>query len=122
MITRPIKVLTPYKESNNAQLSRQQKNFNSHHSLARNIIERSFGMLKTRWRYIFNKDSELKLTKTTKVIAACCILHNICCSENDIFIPPDEESNSITYNVNITDSQESPDAREFRNRLCELLN
>lgn len=65
--------------------------------------------------------AKIKKKKTAKVIAACLILHNICCLENDIFIPPEEVDNS-QINASVTTSQESPIACEFRNRLCESLN
>lgn len=58
--------------------------YNRHHAKARNIIERTFGMLKTRWRAIFLRALEIRPLFTPKVIAACCILHNICVLGGDV--------------------------------------
>lgn len=55
-----------------------EERFNRHHAKARNIIERTFGILKTRWRSIFLRALEIRPLFAPKVVGACCILHNIC--------------------------------------------
>lgn len=54
------------------------------HARARNIIERTFGILKTRWRSIFLRALEIRPLFAPKVIGACCILHSICVAAGDI--------------------------------------
>jgi len=44
--------------------------------MARSIIERTFGMLKSRWRAIFLRALGIYLF-APKGVAACCILHNL---------------------------------------------
>ncbi|KAJ8362309.1 hypothetical protein AAFF_G00384540 [Aldrovandia affinis] len=66
------------------------RRFNHHHAKARSIIERSFGIMKTRWRSIFFKSLKVKLTFAPEVIACCTILHNICVSNGDIMEPAEE--------------------------------
>lgn len=61
-----------------------EKRFNNFHSKARNIVECTFGQMKTRWRSIFLKPLELRIDNCVKVIVACCVLHNICIDEGDI--------------------------------------
>ncbi|KAJ8358141.1 hypothetical protein AAFF_G00030130 [Aldrovandia affinis] len=73
-----IALITPYKEAVRLVVARR---FNYHHAKARSIIERSFGIIKTRWRSIFFK---------SEVIACCTILHNICVSKGDIMEPAEE--------------------------------
>ncbi|KAJ8367962.1 hypothetical protein SKAU_G00079900 [Synaphobranchus kaupii] len=80
----PICILTPYREPVRSPVAAR---FNTHHSRARNVVERSFGMLKTRWRTIFLKALEVKPTFAPKVIACCAILHNICLTNGDIMEP-----------------------------------
>ncbi|XP_055912599.1 uncharacterized protein LOC129946435 [Eupeodes corollae] len=46
----PIPIITPYKTSNS-----NEKKFNTTHSKARNVVECAFGIMKSRWRNIFNK-------------------------------------------------------------------
>jgi len=40
-------------------------------------IERSFGLLKGRWRILLNR-MEVKLQQVPDIVGACIILHNIC--------------------------------------------
>jgi hypothetical protein len=49
--------------------------FNYAHSSLRNVIERSFGMLKMKWRILLSLPS-LSLNKQSKIIIACMALHN----------------------------------------------
>ncbi|KAM7476800.1 hypothetical protein LguiB_024043 [Lonicera macranthoides] len=49
--------------------------FNLRHSTARNVIERSFGLLKKRWA-ILRSASFFDLKTQVAIISACAILHN----------------------------------------------
>uniref|UniRef100_UPI0037E89879 uncharacterized protein n=1 Tax=Semicossyphus pulcher TaxID=241346 RepID=UPI0037E89879 len=71
----PVAIITPYREP---LQGRVQSQFNYHHAKARCIIERAFGMLKTRWRSLFFKALEVDHTFVPSVITACAVLHNIC--------------------------------------------
>ncbi|KAJ8387284.1 hypothetical protein AAFF_G00159070 [Aldrovandia affinis] len=82
-----IALITPYKEPVRLVVARR---FNHHHAKARSIIERSFGIMKTRWRSIFFKSLEVKPTFAPEVIACCTILRNICVSIGDIMEPAEE--------------------------------
>ncbi|KAE8741492.1 hypothetical protein FOCC_FOCC012977 [Frankliniella occidentalis] len=77
----PITIITPYR---NINLTEEKKNFNYHLSKARSVVERSFGLLQARWRILFHRALEVKFRKAVKVIAACCVVHNICIDEDDI--------------------------------------
>ncbi|CAM4675694.1 unnamed protein product [Leuciscus chuanchicus] len=83
----PLPLITPYKRP--VQGVGAQR-FNLHHSRARSIIERAFGMMKTRFRSIFLKALEVHHTFVPHVITACAILHNICLGVGDIMAPEDE--------------------------------
>ncbi|KAF7803589.1 protein ALP1-like [Senna tora] len=50
--------------------------FNMRHSSARNVIERCFGMLKMRWA-ILRSPSFYPVRTHTKIVIACCLLHNL---------------------------------------------
>lgn len=80
----PIAIITPFKETASRRLTTMEKKFNNVHSKARTVVECAFGQLKTRWRSIFNKDLELRIDNSVKVIVACCVLHNICIDEKDV--------------------------------------
>ncbi|KAK4409393.1 hypothetical protein Sango_0012300 [Sesamum angolense] len=49
--------------------------FNLRHASARNIIERTFGLLKTRWG-ILRSPSYYNIRVQSDIIIACCLLHN----------------------------------------------
>ncbi|KAK4382575.1 hypothetical protein Sango_2860500 [Sesamum angolense] len=49
--------------------------FNLKHSSARNVIERTFGLLKVRWG-ILRSLSFYPIDVQSKIIIACCLLHN----------------------------------------------
>ncbi|KAL0445649.1 UNVERIFIED_CONTAM: hypothetical protein Slati_1692800 [Sesamum latifolium] len=49
--------------------------FNLRHAAARNVIERSFGLLKTRWG-ILRSPSYYSIDVQSRIVVACCLLHN----------------------------------------------
>ena len=56
----------------------------------RNAVERSIGLLKSRFRCLLHKENALPFTpeKAVKIIIACCVLHNIAIQFN---LPDPEE-------------------------------
>ncbi|MED6295602.1 hypothetical protein CHARACLAT_033495 [Characodon lateralis] len=56
----------------------------------RSIIERVFGMMKTRFRAIF-----LQALEVLEVITACAILHNICLGAGDVMAPEDDPEDAV---------------------------
>ena len=46
------------------------------HASARNVIERSFGLLKLRWA-ILRSPSYFPIKTQTRIVTACCLLHNL---------------------------------------------
>ena len=65
-------------------LNRQQQRFNYRLSRARMVTENAFGRLKGRWRCLLKK-LEVYINNAPVVVAACCILHNICEIHGDEF-------------------------------------
>ena len=57
--------------------------FNKIHSGTRMVIEHAFGALVLRWRTLWKHLYMLDVARMTKVIYACCVLHNICLSMDD---------------------------------------
>ncbi|KAM3610082.1 uncharacterized protein V6R79_025047 [Siganus canaliculatus] len=83
-LSQPIVLLTPFREPvRNAVEGR----FNARLSRARCVVERTFGVLKTRWRSIFLKALEVKVDFVPEVIVACLFLHNLCIRNGDILEP-----------------------------------
>lgn len=56
-----------------------QQNYNHAHIQTRGVIERTFGVLKSRMRCLDRTGGALAYTpeKVCKIVVACCIVHNI---------------------------------------------
>jgi len=75
--------LAPYKGTkyhlqeyrNAAAPQGMEETFNYAHSSLRNVIERSFGVLKMKWRML-DKIPSYACHKQSMIIVACCALHN----------------------------------------------
>ena len=61
----------------NSELSAHQRNYNYRICRARIVVENAFGRLKARWRRIL-KRNDMHTDNIPHVIAATCVLHNIC--------------------------------------------
>ena len=70
----------------------KKSRFNKKHASTRNVIERSFGVLKRRWQCLLSA-MELNLLNVVDVISACFILHNICIDRNE---PLDDEEQLVS--------------------------
>ena len=68
----------------NGNLSHQQRKFNYCLSRARVIVEHSYGKLKGRWRCLL-KRLDVNIDDVPELVAACCVLHNICEIHGDEF-------------------------------------
>lgn len=67
--------MTPYRNASSAVELR----YNQKHASARNIVERTIGNLKTRFRCLLGaRQLNYSPTKASKIINVCCALHNIC--------------------------------------------
>jgi len=64
-------LLTPYK--NTRRLTASQKNFNSIHSSTRNVVERAFGCMKSKFRRL----EKIELNKLEDIcqVMSTCVLH-----------------------------------------------
>ncbi|KAL8555308.1 hypothetical protein ACS0TY_003206 [Phlomoides rotata] len=60
-----------------------QEYFNIKHAKARNVIERSFGILKARWG-ILRSNSYYPINTHNRIILGCCLLHNFIRSNMDV--------------------------------------
>ena len=50
--------------------------FNYRHSSLRNVIERTFGVLKSRFAILTGKMPNYMFTRQCQIVIACCCLHN----------------------------------------------
>ncbi|XP_041917358.1 putative nuclease HARBI1 [Alosa sapidissima] len=117
----PICLITPFKEPVQGP---EQRRFNHYHSKGRSIIERAFGMMKTRWRSTLFRAVEAKPTFAPQVIASCAFLHNVCMDNGDPLTPdedilrdrydPQPPREPMAYN--------ETSGNDIRNRLAALVS
>lgn len=130
--------LTPYrgvryhlKEWENGRRAPQNKEeyFNMKHSKARNIIERTFGVLKQRWA-ILRSNSFFPVKTQNHIIMSCVLLHNFIRRENgphsddDIVLPPDDDvdNDDGDLDVDYIDVVETSDVwTAFRETMAENM-
>eukprot|EP01135_Chromosphaera_perkinsii_P005690 Nk52_evm22s358 gene=Nk52_evmTU22s358 len=71
-------------------LDKFERNYNYVHSVTRMVIEMAFGILKMRWQvlkyelpFVDAVDAPRKQQKNSRLIVACCVLHNMCIETQD---------------------------------------
>ncbi|CAJ1057809.1 putative nuclease HARBI1 [Xyrichtys novacula] len=119
-ISQPLTLITPFREP---LRNPTEERFNARHSWARSVVERAFGVLKTRWRSIFLKALEVKVDFVSEVIVNCLFLHNLCLGHWDILEPEDCEEvdgddNCLAAAHDL--AQQSGDA--FRDRMAAAMS
>ncbi|XP_017466098.1 PREDICTED: putative nuclease HARBI1 [Rhagoletis zephyria] len=71
----------------NTQTAEEQL-YNSSHISTRNVVERSYGILKRLWP-VLSMDRRVRIHTVQSIIVACAVLHNIAMNERD-YVPDDE--------------------------------
>ena len=113
----PICLITPYKEPVNG---RERQRFNYHQSRGRTIVERAFGVMKTRWRSTLFKALEVKPTFAPRVITSCAFLHIVCIDNGDVLEPDDDVAQDIMAPGPLQEPHERP-GNATRDRLAALI-
>ncbi|XP_030266715.1 putative nuclease HARBI1 [Sparus aurata] len=126
-LQRPVAIMTPYRQPVASQV---EGRYNRHHARARNVIERTFGILKTRWRSIFLRALEIRPVFAPKVVGACCVLQNICVAAHDIL--EEEQEQDEGEMAEVPDGRDGPgnaegderglSGREVRGHLAAQLS
>jgi hypothetical protein len=111
----------------------KKEHFNYTHSRLRNVIERSFGVLKNKWRILF-KIQSYPLHKQTKIIVACMALHNFIresqladkefdrCDRDENYQPLLEETRRRRRNRrDLEMEQDSVDMNQLRDSIADGL-
>ena len=98
----------------NGSLSSQQKTFNYRLSKARVVVEHAYGRLKGRWRCLL-KRNDILTCDVPKLVAACCVLHNMCEIHGETFDEdwmPDDDSASTTGTASASLDNSGQDVRQ----------
>lgn len=110
-------VMTPFKNP----VSDAQKSYNKLHKKERVIIERVFGQLKQRFPIL---QSKIRVTteRVSKIVIACCVLHNVAKFLNDIDDFELPEGNSIEIPVPPITQRETINATRGKRRRDVIAN
>ena len=112
----------------------KKEHFNYAHSSLRNVIERSFGVLKNKWRILHNEIPSYPMPKQSKIILACMALHNFIrdsamadedfdrCDRDENYVPLAEASSSCQRNRGSTrEGEEDHNMNQFRDAIADGL-
>lgn len=108
-------LVPPFK--NNGQLTAQQIEFNFIHSSTRMAVEKTFGILKGRFRRLkfFNEYQDIQFI--VQIVTACCILHNICIDGFDVGMDLYDEDNDLDVNLDERGNQREENVNDRRSSL-----
>ncbi|CAI2190083.1 3462_t:CDS:2 [Funneliformis geosporum] len=118
----PLKTYLVKPFSNFDILTHRERKFNKIHSSMRMVVEQAFGLLKGRWRILLKEVNCTDLERITRIIHACCILHNICINNGDLLSSEDEikDDNSEENDEENEDDEEIFIANEGRERIAGI--
>lgn len=106
--------------------------YNYTHSSLRNVIERSFGVLKIKWRILLDLPS-YSMPKQSQIILACMALHNFVrendkkdwdferCDEDENYVPPEEPPSSQANGASTRHGEEDRSMNRFRDWIADGL-
>lgn len=114
-------LMKPYKQEN---LTKQQELFNRRLSSARVRVENAFGILALRFRVLLTTIN-LSPEKVTKIVLACCYLHNFLRKRRGTAYTQIDSSQTDEHLMSMQSSfhrNATNDAKDIRNKFCEILN
>ncbi|KAJ1204394.1 hypothetical protein NDU88_008172 [Pleurodeles waltl] len=99
--------------------TRAEEHYNEAHGCTRRIIERTFGLLKTRFWCLHLTGGSLYYSpkKVCQIIVACCMLHNLALRHQVPFLEEDEPGDGLVAAMEPVDSEgEEADEEDVNNR------
>ncbi|XP_039968061.1 putative nuclease HARBI1 [Bactrocera tryoni] len=114
-------LMTPFR---NSEEGSPESRYNTQHSRARNIVERTIGVLKNRFRCLLQARAlHYSPKKATQIINVCAALHNICVFYK-VEISPEEfpyEANDSNGGVIEVESDNDSEAAAIKNRISRTF-
>ncbi|KAJ1100223.1 hypothetical protein NDU88_005310 [Pleurodeles waltl] len=104
--------------------TRAEECYNEAHGRTRQIIERTFGLLKARFRCLHMTGGSLFYSpkKVCQIIVACCMLHNLALQRQVNFLQEDGPDGGVVAAVEPVDSEdEEAEEEDMDNRDSVIL-
>ena len=95
----------------------KQRKLDLKFSALRFVVERAFGLLKSRWRIIV-KTIEQKTTTLKKTVIAACVLHNICIERGDLHDADYSDSDDSSDDYSEGRNETGNNIRDIIKRPC----
>lgn len=119
-------LLTPFRSPSD---NSSESNFNNRFTIARSLIERTFGVMKARFRCLLSaRELHYSPEKATQILNVCCALHNICLKYNvemPVQIQIDADDETTCYDLNQHDIPQNVElsntAKAIRNQIKNNL-
>ncbi|KAJ1134284.1 hypothetical protein NDU88_000737 [Pleurodeles waltl] len=91
--------------------TRTEERYNEAHGRTRRVIERTFGLLKARFRCLHMTGGSLMYSpkKVCHIIVACCMLHNLALRRQVPFLQEDGPDGGVVAAVEPVESEEEED-------------
>ncbi|KAJ1153080.1 hypothetical protein NDU88_005847 [Pleurodeles waltl] len=91
--------------------TRAEERYNEAHGRTRRVIERTFGLLKARFRCLHMTGGSLMYSpkKVCHIIVACCMLHNLALRRGVPFLQEDGPDGGVVAAVEPVESEEEED-------------
>ncbi|KAJ1136558.1 hypothetical protein NDU88_002973 [Pleurodeles waltl] len=104
--------------------TRAEERYNEAHGRTRRVIERTFGLLKARFRCLHMTGGSLMYSpkKVCHIIVACCMLHNLALRRQVPFLQEDGRDGGVVAAVEPVESDEEEDdgaETDNRDRIIE---
>ncbi|KAJ1145558.1 hypothetical protein NDU88_011844 [Pleurodeles waltl] len=99
--------------------TRAEERYNESHGRTRRVIERTFGLLKARFRCLHMTGGSLFYSpkKVCQIIVACCMLHNLALRRQVPFLQEDGPDGGVVAAVEPVDSdEEEAEEEDMHNR------
>ncbi|KAJ1110012.1 hypothetical protein NDU88_007367 [Pleurodeles waltl] len=104
--------------------TRAEERYNEAHGRTWRIVERTFGLLKARFRCLHLTGGSLYYspTKVCQIIVACCMLHNLTFRSQVPFLLEDEPVDGLVAAVEPVDSEkEEAEEEDIDNRTNIIM-
>ncbi|KAJ1189375.1 hypothetical protein NDU88_006123 [Pleurodeles waltl] len=104
-------------------LTRAEERYNEAHGRPRRVIERTFSLLKAKFRCLHMTGGSLFYSpkKVCQIIVACCMVHNLALRQHVLFLQEDGPDGGVVAAVEPVDSEDEDAEEEDMNNRDSVI-